>query len=114
MINAQQTVLENEIISAAFAAEKAISTERLSLSVVADRLETLARAFREHPEEVRPLPDPHSLYDYSAEVAVLRDGEKAIRMCADLCILIEKSKQAEMRKGMLISEPFASHDSDAP
>jgi len=113
MTEAQQTVFENEIIRAAFAAEKAVSTHRLRLSVVADHLETLARAFREHPEEVTPLPNPHSLYDYRAQVAVLRDGEKALSMCADLRSLIQKANDAEKRKGMLISGPFASSDSAA-
>ena len=113
MTEAQQTVFENEILRAAFAAEKAVSIHKLRLSIVADRLETLVRAFREHPEEVTPLPEPHSLYDYRAEIAILRDGEKALRMCADLRSLIQNASEAEKRKGMLISGPFASRDSAA-
>jgi hypothetical protein len=109
----QQTHFENEILHAALAAERDVSACRLRISVVADRLETLVHALREHPEEVTRLPEPHSVYDYREELTVFADGEKVVNLCNDLRFLIKKAKGAEKRKGMLISGPFFSREASS-
>ena len=103
----QQTHFENEILNSALAAERAVNACRLRISIVADRLETLTRALREHPEEVTRLPEPQSLYEYRKELAVFADGERVvIDLCNELRFLMKKAQEAEKRKGMLISGPF--------
>jgi hypothetical protein len=106
----QKTHFENEILHAALAAEQAVNACRLRISVVADHLDTLARALREHPEEVTRLPEPHSLYDYREQLAVFADGERIVKLCNELRFLIQKTKAAEKRRGMLISGPFFSRE----
>ena len=113
MTEGQQTNFENEILHAAFTAEKAVGACRLRLSVVGQHLESLGRALQEHPEEVTRLPEPHSIYDYREELGVLTDGEKVNRLCDELRSLMQKAKSAEQRKAMLISGPFFSPDSAA-
>ncbi len=106
----QQTHFENEILHAALATEKAVNACRLRISVVADHLETLVRALREHPEEVTRLPEPHSIYDYREELTVFADGEKVVKLCNELRFLMQKVNEAEKRRRMLISGPFFSRE----
>jgi hypothetical protein len=108
MTEGQQTNLENEILHAAFAAERAVSACRLRLSVIGQRLEALGHALQEHAEQVTSLPEPESIYDYREELKTLKDGESVIQLCNELRLLIQRSKSAEKRKGMLVSGPFSS------
>jgi hypothetical protein len=110
MTEGQQTTLENEILQAAFSAEKAVTAHRLRLSVIGQYLESLGRALQEHPEDVTRLPEPTSIYDYRKELEALKDGERVIALCNELRALLLRAKSAEKRKGMLT---FASRDSAA-
>ena len=113
MTEAQQTHLENEILHAAFAAQKAVTACKLRLSVMGQHLESLGRALQEHPEEVTRLPEPQSIYDYREDLEVLANGDKVAPMCSELRSLLKKATSAEKRKGMLISGPFFPPDPDA-
>lgn len=111
MTEGQISHLENEILRNAFDAERAVEISRLRLSLLGQHLESIGRALQEHPEEVTPLPEPTSTYDYRKEITTLRDGEKAVQLCAQLRSLIQQAKAAEARKAMLKSGPFFSRES---
>lgn len=106
MTEAQQTNLENEILQAAFSAQKAVIACKLRLSLIGQHFESLGRALQDHPEDVTRLPEPTSIYDYREELKSLANGERVITLCNELRALILKAKSAEKRKGMLT---FASH-----
>ncbi|HUN83606.1 MAG TPA: hypothetical protein VMU48_04470 [Terracidiphilus sp.] len=110
MTEAQQANFENEILRAAFSADRAVSTCRIRLAGIGEHLETLGRALQEHPEEVTRLPESQSIHDYREELNTC-DSEKIINLCKELRFLIDKAKSAEKRKEMLISGAFFSRDS---
>ena len=107
MTEGQLSALQQEIASAAFDAEQSVQASRARLALFGQRLEAIGQALQEHPEEVNPLPEPISPYDYRKEIAVLRDGEKVVKLCAELRLLMERAKTAEKRKGMLAFGSFS-------
>ena len=113
MTEGQLSQLQNEILRASFDAEQKVQACRLRLAIIGQHLQDIGRAFQEHPEEINPLPEPTSAYDYRKEIAVLRDGENAIQLCKELRALIQTAKAAKMREGMFKSGPFVSSDSGA-
>lgn len=101
MTEAQLGSLQNDILRAAFDAQQSVEAIRLRLSLIGQSLGAIARAFEEHPEEITTLPEANSLYDYRKEIAVLRDAENSLRICAELRVQIERAKSAERRKQSL-------------
>jgi hypothetical protein len=111
MTEGQQAHFENEILGAALSAEKDVIACRLRLAVMGQHLESLGCALQEHPEEVNPLPEPQSMYDYREGLRLIRtEGQKVVDMCKELRVLIQRAKTAGKRKEMLSSGAFASRD----
>jgi hypothetical protein len=113
MTEGQLSHLQNEVFRASFDAHQAVETCRARLALIGQNLQTIGFALIEHPEEVTPLPEPISSYDYRKAIEALRDGEKAVKLCADLRNLIQQAKAADQRKAILTAGPFFSHDSAA-
>jgi hypothetical protein len=106
----QQAHLESQVLHAAFTAEKAVAACRLRIALVGQQLEALGRGLQHHAEEVTPLPEPTSMYDYREGLNAL-DRTKLTGMCNELRALIQAADAAEKRKAMLTAGPFASRDS---
>src|SRR5580658_1878987 len=106
MTEGQLSHLQNQILRASLEAEQEVQACRLRLSLIGQRLQTLGRAFIEHPEEVTPLPEPTSFYDYREEIRVFRDAETALRLSSELRNLIQKAKAAAECEAALKSAPF--------
>jgi hypothetical protein len=113
MTEGQLSHVQNEALRASFDAHQAVQTCRGRLALIGQKLHTIGFALMEHPEEVNPLPEPISSYDYRKEIEAIRDGEKAVTLCADLRNLIQQAKAADQRKAMLTTGPFFSRDSAA-
>ena len=106
MTNEQHAEHTKEGLYAAYLAGQEVSAFRRKLSLAGLHLESLGRALQERPETVTRLPDPHSQYDYSEGIRILRDGEKIIKMCEDLRFAEHKAKA----RGRLISSVFPDSD----
>jgi len=113
MTEGQLTHVQNEALRASFDAHQAVETCRMRLALIGQNLQTIGFALTEHPEEVNPLPEPISPYDYRKAIETLRDGEKAVKLCAELRNLIQQAKAADQRKAMFTGGPFFSRDSAA-
>lgn len=113
MTEGQLSHIQNEYIRNALDAQAAVETCRAHLRLIGLQLLSIGQAVIDHPEEVNQLPEPTSLYDYRKEIAALRDGERAVKMCAELRTLIQKAKAAENLRAALETGPFFSHDSGA-
>jgi hypothetical protein len=110
MTTEQQTHFENEILRAALIAQREENASRLRLSAIGQQLQSLGRALQQHPEEVTPLPEPQSVYDYREPLNAL-DRKRVVDLCAELRSLGQAVKAAEQRKAMLTYGPFSSRDS---
>ncbi len=109
MTEEQKHLFESEILHAHLEAERAANNYRLRLSLVGQHLTSLGRALQLHPEEVTPLPGPHSIYDYREAINDL-DRNKVVDLCNELRALMEVEKAAQKRVAMLSYGPFASSD----
>lgn len=112
MTGEQLAYAEAEVLRASLEAAKAVRTCRMRLATAGQYLEMLGRAFQEHPEQIRTVPEAFSAFDYREAIKVLRDGEKYLKMCGDLLLLEERAKMAEQRRVMLVSGPFYSESTE--
>jgi hypothetical protein len=106
----QQANVKRDVLYAAQEAAEEVTAYRLRLSVMGQHLGNLSRALEEHPENVTRIPDPHSLYDYTEGIKILRNPESVLKMCEDLRYAIDKARAAEMRTAVF-KKPSAFHDS---
>jgi hypothetical protein len=113
MTEGQLSHIRNEYIVASMDADEAEDACRKRLALIGERLVTLGRAFIDRPEEVNPVPEPISSYDYRKEIAILRDGEAAIKLSADLRQLIQQAKAMRQRLESFKSGPFSSPASES-
>jgi hypothetical protein len=109
MTEEQKHLFESEILHAMLEAERAANNCRLRLSLIGQHLTSLGRALQVHPEEVTPLPEPHSIHDYRQAINDL-DRKKVVDLCNELRALIEVEKGAQKRVAMLSHGPFTSRD----
>jgi hypothetical protein len=108
MTEGQLSHIRNEYIVASLDADEAEDACRKRLALIGERLVAIGRAFIDHPEEVNPVPETISIYDYRKEVATLRDGEAAIKLSAELRQLMQRAKAMRQRLESFKSGPFSS------
>jgi hypothetical protein len=113
MTEGQLSHIQNEYLRNALDAQAAVDTCRAHLRLLGLQLLSIGQAAIDHPEEINPLPEPISLYDYRREIAALRDGERIVKMCAELRTLIQKAQAAENMQASFKNGPFFSRDSAA-
>ena len=112
MTSEQLTHAQSEFIRAAVEAEMAVRTCKMRLAVIGQYLEALGRAFQDHPEEIRSVPEAHSVFDYRKAIEILREGEKHLKMCDEFRSLTQQAQMAKQRQAMFTSGPFFSSDSN--
>lgn len=113
MTEGQLSHIRNEYIVASMDADEAEDACRKRLALIGERLVAIGRAFIDHPEEVNPLPEMISVYDYRKEIATLRDGEAAIKLSFDLRQLSQRAKAMRQRLETFKNGPFSSPASES-
>jgi hypothetical protein len=97
MTEAQQAEQEKDLLYAVHVAERDARAFMNKLSLMGQEIESLGRALQEHPEEVTPLPEPHSMYDYRAGLNLMGDRKNVISLCNEYRSRIQKVKVAKSR-----------------
>ncbi len=98
MTQTERTQLQKDVIFAFHTTRLDVQDHRARLEIMGERLERLGLALQKHPEFITPLPEPTANYDYRDELNAISDRQTIIDLCAEIRLLEQKRKNAEMRK----------------
>lgn len=111
MTRDERNQLRKDVLYLAYEAAEEAAAQRAKMEIAGERLESIGRALRKHPELVTSLPEPGNPDYREALREPLIDSQALLEMCNEFRELEQRRRNAEKRKGLVINGSVQNLDS---